>query len=99
MRSATSARSGTGGRLGGGAADGDGGDPYRRLARRDGHALAVLAAHARPGLEVVADRVDRLEDRGAVADEVGGAHGLGDLAVLDHVRLGHAEDEVAGRGV
>ena len=36
---------------------------------------------------------------GAVADQLRGAHRLGDLAVLDHVRLGDAEDEVAGRGV
>ena len=36
---------------------------------------------------------------GSVADELRGADRLGDLAVLDHVRLGDAEDEVAGRGV
>src|SRR5207249_9146032 len=83
----------------GGAADGHPGHPESRLSRRHGHGLSVLAARARPGVEVIADGVDRLEHLGAVADEVGGAHRLGDLAVLDHVRLGHAEDEVAGRGV
>ena len=36
---------------------------------------------------------------GAVADEVALPDRLGDLAVLDEVRLGHAEDEVAGGGV
>ena len=65
-----------------------------------GHALAVLAARARRAHgEVVADGVDVLEHLGTVADEVGVAHRLGDLAVLDQVRLGHPEDEVAGGGV
>ena len=39
------------------------------------------------------------EDLGAVADEVALAQRIGELAVLDHVRLGHPEHEVAGRGV
>ena len=42
----------------GGAADGQLADPQRRLAGRHRHALAVLAARAGPGVEVVADRVD-----------------------------------------
>ena len=49
--------------------------------------------------EVVAHGVDVLEHLGAVADEVALADRLGDLAVLDQVRLGHAEHEVAGGGV
>src|SRR5689334_7893437 len=82
-----------------GAADGDARDPQRRLPGRDRHRLPVLAARAGPRVEVVADSVDGLQDLGTVADEVGGAHGLGDLAVLDHVCLGHAEDEIARGGV
>ena len=39
------------------------------------------------------------EHLGTVADEVALADRLGDLAVLDEVRLGHAEHEVAGGGV
>src|SRR5205823_366372 len=70
-----------------------------RLAGRDGHTLAVLATRSRPRVEVVADGVDQLQDLGAVADEVGGPDGLGDLAVLDDVRLGDAEDEVTRRRV
>jgi hypothetical protein len=66
----------------------------------DGHALAVLAAGpGRAHLEVVADGIDELEHLGAVADEVALAQRLGDLAVLDQVRLGHPEHEVAGGGV
>src|SRR4051812_4525323 len=80
----------------GGAADGELGDAQGRLARRHGHALAVLAAHAGPRLEVVADDVDRAQRLGSVADQLRGAHRLGDLAVLDHVGLGDAEHEVAG---
>ena len=36
---------------------------------------------------------------GTVPDEVALAERIGELAVLDHVRLVHAEHEVAGRGV
>ena len=82
-----------------GAADGELGDPQGGLARRHRHALAVLAAGAGPGVEVVADGVDQPQGLGAVADELRGAHRFGDLAVLDQVRLGDAEHEVAGRGV
>ena len=64
-----------------------------------GHALALLAARPGPRLEVVADRVDHPQHLGPVADELRGAHRLGDLAVLDEVRLGDAEHEVAGRGI
>ena len=78
----------------------------RRATRRVGHAvadrdaLAVLAARAgRAHGEVVGQGVDVLEHLGAVADEVALAERLGDLAVLDQVRLGHAEHEVAGGGV
>src|SRR4051794_8582831 len=80
-------------------ADGHLPDEHRRLPGRDGHALSVLAAHAGPGVEVVADRVDAAEHLGTVADELRGAHRSRDLAVLDEVRLGDAEHEVAGRGV
>ena len=83
----------------GGSAHGELGDPQRRLTRRDRHALAVLAARTGPGVEVGADRVDEPQRLGAVADELRGAHRLGDLAVLDHVRLGDPEHEVAGGGV
>ena len=77
-----------------------GGDPQRRLAGADGHALAVLAARARTAHgEVVGDGVDVAQRLRAVADEVGLAQRLGDLAVLDEVRLGHAEHEVAARRV
>src|SRR5215213_10882769 len=81
------------------AADGQLGDSQRRLPRRHGDALSVLAARAGPRVEVGADRVDQPQRLRSVADELRGAHRLGDLAVLDHVRLGDAEDEVAGRGV
>src|SRR3954451_882253 len=75
-------------------------DPQGRVAVADGDTLAVLAARTgRAHGEVVADHVDVLEDLGAVADEVGVPDRVGDLAVLDHVRLGHPEDEVAGGGV
>ena len=63
-----------------------------------GHALTVLAAHAGPGVEVVADDVDHAQHFGTVADQLRGADRVGDLAVLDQVRLGDAEHEVAGRG-
>ena len=63
-------------------------DAQRRLARRHRHALAVLAAHAGPGVEVVADRVDPPQHLGTVADQLRGADRVGDLAVLDQVRLG-----------
>src|SRR2546423_11165694 len=82
-----------------GAADRHPRHPERRLSRRHRHGLSVLATRARPGVEVVADGVDRLQHLEAVADDVGGAHWLADLPVLDHVTLRHAEDEVAGCGV
>src|SRR3712207_5172775 len=53
-------------------AHGHGRHPEGGLAGGDGDALAVLAAGAGPGVEVVADRVDRAQDLGTVADEVGG---------------------------
>src|SRR3954451_18165913 len=74
-------------------------DPQRRLPRRHRHALPALAAGTGPGVEVVADRVDHAEHLGPVADELRGADRCGDLALLDEVRLGHTEHEVAGRGV
>ena len=49
--------------------------------------------------EVGGHRVDPAKDFGTVADQVGVAEGLGDLAVLDEVRLSRAKDEVAGGGV
>ena len=64
------------------------------------NALAVLAT--RPGRthgEVGAHRVDVLEHCRAVPDEVPLPQRLGDLPALYEVRLGHAEDEVAGGGV
>ena len=73
------------------------GDPQGGLADADGHALAVLAAGAGTAHgEVVAHGVDVGEHLGPVADEVAVAQRVGDLAVLDEVRLGHAEHEVAG---
>src|SRR5262245_62148518 len=96
-RCARSRRSGAS--LTGRAADRQLRHPQRRLPGRDGDSLPELAARAGPRAEVAADRVDAAQRLGAVADEVGGAHGLGDLAVLDEVRLGHAEHEVARRRV
>src|SRR5262249_20312398 len=52
---AMSSSSATSGR---GAADGHLAHEHRRLPGRHGHALAVLAAHAGPRVEIVADRVD-----------------------------------------
>src|SRR4029079_14043664 len=69
---------------------------HRRLPRRHRHALALLAAHAGPRLEVVADRVDEVHHFGAVADELRGSDRPGYLAAFDEVRLGDAEHEVAG---
>src|SRR5215218_5342911 len=98
-RCARSSNSPEGPSLTGGAADGQLRDSQRRLPRGDGHALPELPASAGPRPEVVAERVDVAERLGAVADEVGGAYRLGDLAVLDEVRLGHPEHEVARRRV
>ena len=62
-----------------------------------GHLLAVLAAEA--ALRCARSSpiaVDRGQDLEAVADQRRAAHRRGDLAVLDQVALGDAEDEVAG---
>src|SRR5579862_832258 len=96
-RRAMSRRSVT--RLRGGATDGHLAHEHGGLAGRHGHALAVLAAHAGPRVEVVADRVDPAEHVGTVADELRGPHRPRDLAVLDEVRLGDAEHEVASGGI
>src|SRR5690554_786787 len=86
--------------LRGRAADGEARDPQDGGPVADRHALAVLAARAGvTHLEVVAQHVDAGEHLGAVADEVAVTDGSGDAAVLDEVRLGHAEHEVAGGGV
>src|SRR5262245_11638574 len=74
----------------GGASDGHLGDAQRGLPGRHGDALAVLAARARPRVEVAADRVDEAKRLRPVADELRGADRLGDLTVLDHVGLGDA---------
>src|SRR6476620_10470698 len=92
-------RSRVGSRSRGGPTDGELRDPQRGLARRHRHALPVLPAHPGPCLEVVADDVDCTQGLGSVPDELRGAHRFGDLPVLDHVRLGDAEHEVAGGGV
>ena len=55
-----------------------------------------------PGLPIAKSlptHVDVAQHLRAVADQVALAQRLGDLAVLDQVRLGHAEHEVAGGGV
>src|SRR2546423_8465774 len=85
--------------LTGGAADGHLRHAQRRLPGGHRHALAELPARAGPGPEVGADGVDVAQGLGTVADEVGGPHRLGDLAVLDEVRLRHPEHEVARRRV
>src|SRR5262245_27506996 len=72
----------------GGAADRHLGDAQGRLAGRDGDALPVLATGPRPGVEVRTDGVDVPERVGPVADELRGAHRIGDLTVLDEIRLG-----------
>src|SRR4051794_33204447 len=69
-------------------------DPDRRLAGAHGHLLAVLAAEAALHREVVADRVDPRQHLQARADQRRAAHRGRDLAVLDQVTLGEAEDEV-----
>src|SRR6478735_9618002 len=80
--------------------DGEGLDPERRLTVADGHALAILAARARVAHgEVIAEQVDVAQHLRAVADQVAVAQRLGDLPVLDEVRLSHAEHKVTGRGV
>src|SRR4051812_1238592 len=67
-----------------------------RLAYAGGHALAGLAAEAGRDLQVVRDPVDGGECLEAIADQRRAAHGRGDLAVLDEVRLRNAEDEISG---
>src|SRR6266508_3971670 len=81
------------------AAHGHAGDPNGGGTVADRDALALLAADALLDVEVVAQRVDRRDHAGAVADEVGAADGGGDLAVLDQVALDDAEHELAGDGV
>src|SRR5829696_4884893 len=83
-----------------GAADREARHPQGRntVAHRD--ALPVFATGARRAHgEVVSERIDGREHLGTVADEVALPQRSGDLAVLDEVRLGHAEHEVARGGV
>src|SRR4051794_8756075 len=72
----------------GGAADREGLYAERWDAVADGDTLPVLAARAgRTHGEVVADRLDHREHLRSVADQVALAQRIGDLAVLDQVRL------------
>ncbi|MCY1307470.1 hypothetical protein D9M70_573950 [compost metagenome] len=72
-----------------------------RLADADWHPLAGLAAIADAGVElgVVTDHGHALHRVRTVADQHGAFHGRADLAVLDQVGLGAAEDELAGGDV
>src|SRR4051794_35624058 len=82
---------------GGRASDREGADADVWLADAGGHALSRLAAEARRDREVVRDAVYRGERLDPVADQGRAAHRRGHLAVLDQVRLRHAEHEVARR--
>src|SRR5262249_7186328 len=80
-----------------GAADGEAVDQHARLADADRHALAVLAAGADALVElhVVADHRDAGERIRPVADQHRALDRRTDLAVLDQVRFGGVEHELA----
>src|SRR3954452_2846451 len=84
-------------RSSGGAAHRQCADAHVRLAHACRHALPGLAAEAYCDRQVVGDAVDCCERLDAVADQRRAAHGLRHLAVLDQVRLGDAEHEIARR--
>ena len=73
----------------------------RRQSHADRHGLAVLAARADPLVEreIVPHAAHPRERVGAIADERGALHRLGDLAILDQVGFARGEHELAARDV
>src|SRR3569623_112464 len=72
-------------------------DAQGRLADAHRHALPFLAAHPDAGIEphVVAYHRHAVQHLRTIADQRGAFYRIGDLAVLDHVRLARGEHELA----